>query len=181
MIKSSNQGKPRKSKYEEQEAFNKRVQEWEANRPHEKVVKPVGNAMTQAYYTEKLLPHYITALQTARRHDDLSPWLLQEDNDGSHGHKKLGLAEASRRENWVSILEHPAQSPDLNPMEACWNILKQRVRKRRWNNLEELKQIIQEEWHKINISEIRARIAEMPKRCKLLAETGGKPIKSALW
>ena len=173
--------KPRKSRYEEEEAFIQRLQQWEAEIPHERVVKPKGNAMTQAYYTERLLPGYIAALHRACRHDDLSPWLLQEDNDGSHGHKKPGLAEASRNENWIPILEHPAQSPDLNPMEGCWNILKQRVRKRRWNNLEELKQVIQEEWHKIDISEIRARIAEMPERCRLLVKTGGKPIKSALW
>ena len=92
-----------------------------------------------------------------------------------------GVAQAVREQNWIPILTHPAQSPDLNPMEACWNILKQRVRKRKWNNLEELKQIIQEEWHKIELSEIRARIAEMPNRCRLLTETGGKPIKSDLW
>ena len=47
--------------------------------------------------------------------------------------------------------------------------------------MEELKQVIQEEWHKIDISEIRARIAEMPERCRLLVKTGGKPIKSDLW
>ena len=181
VFKPQTRTKPRKSRYEEEEAFIQRLQQWEAEVPHERVVTPKGNAMTQAYYTDRLLPGYIAALHGARRHDDLSPWLLQEDNDGSHGHKKLGLAEASRRKNWIPILEHPAQSPDLNPMEGCWNILKQRVRRRRWNNLEELKQVIQEEWHKIDIFEIRARIAEMPERCRLLVKTGGKPIKSALW
>ena len=47
--------------------------------------------------------------------------------------------------------------------------------------MEELKAILQEEWAKITMDEVRARISEMPERCKSLYKTGGKPIKSALW
>jgi transposase len=106
---------------------------------------------------------------------------LQEDNDGSHGHRKYGLASELRDANWVPILTHPAQSPDLNPMEACWNILKQRVRKGEWKDLEELKEVIQKEWRAITIEQVRERIAEMPERCKSLVKTGGKAIRSKLW
>ena len=80
--------------------------------------------MTQVYYTKRLLSVYITIVQQARLQNESSPWTLQEDNDGSHGHNKQGLASRLRDANWVPILTHPAQSPDLNPMEACWNILK---------------------------------------------------------
>jgi RNA:NAD 2'-phosphotransferase (TPT1/KptA family) len=66
-------------------------------------------------------------------------------------------------------------------MEACWNILKPRVRKRGWKDLDELKKIIQEEWKRITIEEVRASIAEMPERCKLLVKTGGQAIRSELW
>ena len=112
-FRPSTRGKPRKSKYEAEEAYARRVQEWEAERPHERVVKPKGNAMTQKYYTERLLPTYVTALHQARLQDPsgLSPWLLQEDNDGSHGHRKKGLASTARAANWVLILEHPPPKP----------------------------------------------------------------------
>ena len=66
-------------------------------------------------------------------------------------------------------------------MEGIWNILKQRVRRRIWNSLEELKEVLQDEWSKITMQEIRARILEMPGRCKSLVETSGAPIKSSLW
>jgi hypothetical protein len=97
--------------------------------------------MTQKYYTERLLPVYINAIHAARLRDSSWPsnWILQEDNDGSHGHRKYGLASELRDANWVPVLKHPAQSPDLSPIEGCWNILKQRVRKREWKDLEELK------------------------------------------
>lgn len=181
--------KPRKTMYESQEEYQSRILEWEAAIPHEKEVKPKGNAMTQKYYTERLLPVYIKAVQNARifqdnghfGHDCGHDWLLQEDGDPSHGKRKFGMAQKLKKENWISNLVHPAQSPDLNPIEAIWNILKQRIRRRTWRSLEELKMILQEEWSKITMQEVRARILEMPARCKSLIKTGGGPIKSSLW
>ena len=60
-------------------------------------------------------------------------------------------------------------------------MLKQRVRRRQWRSIKELKAVLQEEWKQITIEEIRARILEMPNRCALLVQTGGEPIKSNLW
>jgi hypothetical protein len=65
-------------------------------------------------------------------------------------------------------------------MEAYWNILKNRVRKRLWNSLEEYKEVIQDEWSKITTAEVHARIAEMPDRCKRVIESRGALIKSDL-
>jgi hypothetical protein len=104
--------------------------------------------MTQKYYTETLLPLYINAVQKAHLRDSFKPWILQEDNDPSHsnGPRSLyGLAAKLKDDNWVPCLTHPPQLPDLNPIKAYWNILKQRVRKRTWRTLEELKAILQEE------------------------------------
>lgn len=101
--------------------------------------------MTQKYYIERLLPIYIEAIQQARSKGTQSDgteeigevdWLLQEDNDGSHGHgrpskakpwnpsdpydfPRPGLATQLKADNWVTLLRHPPQSPDLNPIEAC--------------------------------------------------------------
>jgi hypothetical protein len=175
--------KPRSRKYETKEEFDARIREWEALLPHEQVVKPKGNGMTQKYYTERLLPVYVEAVQKARLRDS-KPWILQEDNDPSHGNgprSLYGLAAKLKDDNWIDCLTHPPQSPDLNPIEACWNIMKPRIRKRTWRTLEELKAILQEEWDKITMEEIRARIAEMPQRCHDLVEHGGKPLKSELW
>ena len=48
--------------YEIDNNFNTRVLEWQALLPHNQEVKPKGNAMTQKYYTERLLPVYINAI-----------------------------------------------------------------------------------------------------------------------
>lgn len=59
--------------------------------------------------------------------------------------------------------------------------MKQRIRHRIWYNLEELQQALQEEYAKVTIQEIRARIAEMPARCQSIVDSGGKLYKSKLW
>ena len=66
-------------------------------------------------------------------------------------------------------------------MEAVWNILKQRVRKRKWYNKDDLKRVILEEWKDISQKEIQAKIDEMPERCVWLVNNSGKGIKSGLW
>lgn len=172
--------KPQKRKVESIEDFDLRMKEWEALLPHEREIKPKGNSMTQKYYTERLLPVYINAIHKHRMRENGS-WVLVEDGDPSHGHKKRGLAQALKEANWITTIEHPPQSPDLNPIEGIWLILKERVRKRTWHGIEEYKACIQDEWSKITMKEVRARIMEMTWRCRELARTGGKPIRSSLW
>ena len=75
--------------------------------------------MTQKYYTERLLPVYIAAIEAARKREP-GEWLLQEDGDPSHRLKKEGLAQVLKREHNIKNHYHPPQSPDLNPIEAIW-------------------------------------------------------------
>jgi hypothetical protein len=95
--------------------------------------------------------------------------------------RKAGLAQALKDQNYIVNLKHPAKSPDLNPIEGIWNIIKQRLRRRIFYSDEEVKAALQEEWDRITLEEIRKRIATMPGRCKRLTENGGKAIKTALW
>jgi DDE superfamily endonuclease len=105
-------------------------------------MKPKGNLMTQKYYIKRLLPIYIKAIQEARIAYD-QDIILQEDNDPSHGTKsELNVAKQLKDDNWIIVLVHSAQSPDLNPIEAIWGILKQRIRRRRWDDLEQLKEVL---------------------------------------
>jgi DDE superfamily endonuclease len=165
---------------ESEEEYQARLREWDALRPHKVDIKPQGNSMTQKYYTERLLPIYINAIQKARLQNP-GPWLLQEDRDPSHSIKKKGIAYKLKEENWIVNLKHPAQSPDLNPIEAIWNIIKQRLRHRIFYSDEEIKQALQEEWSKITMTEVRKRITQMPSRCRRLTRNSGGPIKTALW
>jgi hypothetical protein len=136
--------------------------------------------MTQKYYVERLLPIYVDAIKSMREIND-KPWLLQEDGDPSHGMRKRGLAQEYKKAYNIQNLYHPAQSPDCNPIEGIWAILKQRLRQRVFDSEEEMKEAIQEEWDKITLEEIRDRIADMPRRCAELQRSGGKPIRGNKW
>lgn len=74
--------------------------------------------MTQAYYTERLLPVYAQEINNARLLQGRRG-ILQEDNDNSHGTRSEDkVVKRFKRVNWTETLIHPAQSPDLNPSEA---------------------------------------------------------------
>ena len=173
--------KPRKSKYETEEQHHQKVVEWEASLPHDADIKPKGNSMTQVYYTDKLLSVYANLINEARVYHDRRG-ILQEDNDNSHGTRSRdNIVIRCKQANWLELLSHPPQSPDLNPCEGVWNMLKQRARHRQWRTVAELKKVLLDEWDKITMEDIRDRISEMPERCIKLIETGGKAIKSARW
>lgn len=165
---------------ETQEEHEARVKEWEATKPHKVEKRVKGNHMTQKYYVERLLPVYIEAVQGERLRTQNQVY-LQEDGDPSHGMRKEGLAAELKATNWVINIKHPAQSPDLNPIEGIWNIIKQRIRQRHFYTDEEVKQALQEEWDRITLEEIRTRISDMPYRCRQLTRNGGKAIKTAKW
>ena len=172
--------KPYRRPTTESEAeFQARLKDWEAQRPHKVDVKPQGNAMTQKYYAERLLPVYIKAMHNARI-QDAGLWVLQEDGDLSYGIRKEGLAAKLKEENWIMNLKHPAQSPNLNPIEAIWNIIKQRLHRRIFYSEDEIKVALQEEWSKVTMTEVRKRITQIPAQCRRLIRNGGKPIKEAL-
>jgi hypothetical protein len=67
-------------------------------------MKLKGNSMTQIYYTERLLPVYIRAVQEARisRNQDA---ILQEDNNPSHGTRsELNVAKQLQDSSWITVL-----------------------------------------------------------------------------
>ena len=84
---------PQESTTETEEEYKQRLQDWEINKLHAVEKKVQGNAMTQKYYVEKLLPIYCSTIESLQQIDD-TPRLLQEDGDPSHGTSKEGIARA---------------------------------------------------------------------------------------
>ena len=56
----------------------------------------------------------------------------------SHGIHKDGLTKHLEDANWIINHQYPTQSPNLNPIEAIWNIIKQRLRRRVFYSDEEM-------------------------------------------
>ena len=77
------------------------------------------------------------------------------------------------------LLDHPALSPDLNPIENCWGMLARLIYAdgKQYQSVEELKRSIIEGWHKIELSVIQKLIDSMPMRLRDVLLQKGRMTK----
>jgi len=90
-------------------------------------------------------------------------WIFQQDNAPIHTAR---LTKAFFKESQIPVLEWPARSPDLNPIENLWGILSQRVyaNGKQFSTLKELKEAIMREWEKLDIQMLQNLVNSMPGR-----------------
>ena len=83
-------------------------------------------------------------------------FIFQEDNDGSHGTRSFeNVARMAKDLMELDYIDdHPPNSPDLNPIENVWRILKSRVKMHFPKTPAELRKAIEEEWKLISLEEI---------------------------
>ncbi len=77
----------------------------------------------------------------------------------------------------VTVLDWPANSPDLNPIENLWGIVKRKMRDTRPNNADELKATVKETWASIPPQQCHKLITSMPCRIEAVIKAKGAPTK----
>ncbi len=90
----------------------------------------------------------------------LNEYLFQQDNAACHASR---LTTSFLRENNITTMTWPAQSPDLNPIENLWGYIKHLLKKINFKNLTELKEAIIKIWNEIPIEVIQKLIKSMKK------------------
>jgi DDE superfamily endonuclease len=101
----------------------------------------------------------------------LSGYIFQQDNDPKHTAK---LTRRFIEGKGIRTLSWPAQSPDMNPIENLWGLIKVKVGERHPKNIMELKQVILEEWSNIGPEVCQKYAGSFRKRImELLRARGG--------
>jgi len=115
--------------------------------------------------------------ESAELHFEQDPpelWRLLQDNDPKH---KSNLVRTWLFTNGISLLEFPAYSPDLNPIENLWNDMARRVEARPASTIDELQDVIAEEWERTSPAYLRKLARSMPERCQAVIDAQGGHTK----
>ncbi len=131
-------------------------------------LKSTDNA---AIYQE-ILEHFM--LPSADKLYGDADFIFQQDLAPAHTAKGT---KSWFNDHGVTVLDWPANSPDLNPIENLWGIVKRKMRDTRPNNADELKATVKETWASIPPQQCHKLITSMPRRIEAVIKAKGAPTK----
>ncbi len=101
-------------------------------------------------------------------------FIFQQDLAPAHTAKST---KSWLNDHGVGVLDWPANSPDLNPIENLCGIVKRKMRNKRQKNADELKATAKETWASIPPQQCHKLITSMPRRIEAVIKAQGAPAK----
>jgi transposase len=126
--------------------------------------------LNSQYYIDILKNHLLPSAKQRFRKN----WRLQQDNDPKH---TSNITKQFIFDNVPQLLAWPSNSPDANPIENIWSIVKRKVEKRKPKNIDELELFLAEEFENVENNVIKNCVMSMKKRCASLISSKGERIK----
>ncbi len=121
---------------------------------------------------QEVLEHFMLPVADQLYGD--ADFILQQDLAPAHSAK---TTSTWFKDHGIPVLNWPANSPDLNPIENLWGIVKRKMRYARPNNAEELKATIRATWALITPEQCHRLIDSMPRRIAAVIQAKGAPTK----
>ncbi len=129
------------------------------------------STVNAAIYQE-ILEHFM--LPSADKLYGDADFIFQQDLAPAHTAKGT---KSWFNDHGVTVLDWPANSPDLNPTENLWGIVKRKMRNTRPNNADDLKAAIKATWASIPPQQCHKLITSMPRRIEAVIKAKGAPTK----
>ena len=125
--------------------------------------------MSQKAYIKQILdPVVLPWLQSVQK------FVLEEDGDSGHGPGKSKIVQTWKETNNLNHYFNCPSSPDLAPIENCWQPSKQHLRKYpHWDDIT-TKELIYEGWSLVSQRFINEKVATMPGRLRAVIDGEGK-------
>ncbi len=121
---------------------------------------------------QDILEHFV--LPSADKLYGDADFIFQQDLAPAHTAKGT---KSWFNDHGVTVLDWPANSPDLNPIENLWGIVKRKMRDTRLNNADDLKATVKETWASIPPQQCHKLITSMPRRIEAVIKAKGAPTK----
>ncbi|KAI2647648.1 Transposable element Tcb1 transposase [Labeo rohita] len=131
----------------------------------------IKSTVNAAVYQEILERFILPAADKLFGDDD---FIFQQDLAPAH---KAKTTSTWFNSHGITVLDWPANSPDLNPFENLWGIVKGKMREQRPRNADELKANIKATWATITPQLCQRLIASMPRHLDAVISTKGGPTK----
>ena len=124
-------------------------------------------AMTSIRYVNDVLQPHILPLKRQLRQN----FVFMQDNARPH---TANITQQFFQRHDIALLNHPSNSPDLNPIEHVWDEMKRRLRRREEQprNLNELGEVLRQIWHEIPMNFIQ-RCINMQQRLQAVIDQRG--------
>lgn len=128
-------------------------------------------------YTEILGPSLLDTMEYFGL--DKKTFRFQQDNARPHTSGPTKKWFKHHGFSLKTVLDWPAQSPDLSPIEHVWHQLKRRLNKcpTKTTNTLELENRIQQEWYRFTKEDCLKYIDSMPRRIRAVIRSKGSPTR----
>lgn len=135
------------------------------------LVRINGRLDAQQYILQVLQPYVVPFLQNPENTADI----FVQDNAPPH---RAHVTQEFLRDNAVETLAWPSLSPDMNPVEHMWSMIKRALKRRDVaRNADELFAVVNELWHAIPADVVRNLTQSTRRRVRSLYEAEGGHTK----
>ena len=126
----------------------------------------IPDILTSHKYVRILSDHMVPS---ARRLFDAA-YIFQQDNDPKHTAKNTKTYLQSKN---IDVMQWPAQSPYLNPIENLWFKLKQDIRKAKCEKMIDFPNLLRKCWNDIDPDYCKKLVDSMPARIDQVIKNKG--------